>query len=313
MVAELDRHGLAARVAPEIEFSVFEEPIQTARGAGLPRADAARRTEPDHLPDLALVRPDRLHAPGRAPARRARGRLGVMEQRDRERPGRDQHRARPTPLSAADYVVRTKLALREVAGELGRSVTFMAMVDEHLGASMHVNLSLVEGSENAFYDGHGAHRGRTAAAPLAGRPAGDDAGGDVVLQPDRQLLPAPGRDRGPADDRHLGGGQQVDGLEDRDPGSALGADRAPRPGRRLQPVPGAGGDPGGRPDRDARRARASAAVRGDGLGPGGRTPRRGSPTRSPRRPRRWRPIGAWPRCSDRRRSTTGSAAGAGSG
>ena len=43
MVARLEGHGLSALVAPEIEFSVFEEPIQQARDAGLSRPDAARR------------------------------------------------------------------------------------------------------------------------------------------------------------------------------------------------------------------------------------------------------------------------------
>ena len=72
-------------------------------------------------------------------------------------------------------MIRTKLALREVADELGRSVTFMALVDEHLGASMHVNLSLLDGDRNPFF----AESGRPEDAPsppaLDRRPAGDDA------------------------------------------------------------------------------------------------------------------------------------------
>ena len=61
--------------------------------------------------------------------------------------------------------MRTKLALREVAGDLGRCVTFMALADAHLGASMHVNLSLERDGENAFY----ADSGEAAKAPLLRR------------------------------------------------------------------------------------------------------------------------------------------------
>lgn len=55
--------------------------------------------------------------------------------------------------------------MREVASELGRTVTFMALVDEHLGASMHVNLSLVDhGSGYPFHSEAG-----TATAPILRR------------------------------------------------------------------------------------------------------------------------------------------------
>src|SRR4029079_19309782 len=63
------------------------------------------------------------------------------------------------PLTAADGVIRTKLALREVAGELGHSVTFMGLIDEHLGASMHANLSLWRDGASAFADPRGDGEG----------------------------------------------------------------------------------------------------------------------------------------------------------
>ena len=57
------------------------------------------------------------------------------------------------PVACADNVARTKQALRDVAAEQGRTVTFMAWgLDQHLGGGMHVNLSLSADGENAFHD-----------------------------------------------------------------------------------------------------------------------------------------------------------------
>ena len=57
-IAGLGGHGLDAVVAPEIEFSIFEQPLHESPGLGLPGPDATRRAEPDHLSDIALARPD---------------------------------------------------------------------------------------------------------------------------------------------------------------------------------------------------------------------------------------------------------------
>lgn len=164
MIAELDRHGLASRVAPEIEFSVFEEPIQAARAQGYrdltPLGGSSRITYLiSRSPDLAefmhqvMVRLDRLG-------------VGWESWSSETAGGQVEINIAPTDaLSAADDVVRTKLALREVAGELGRSVTFMAMVDQHLGASTHLNLSLGSDAENPFY----AESGEAGCAPLLRR------------------------------------------------------------------------------------------------------------------------------------------------
>ncbi len=149
MIARLEGHGLSALVAPEIEFSLFEEPIQQARAQGYrdltPLGGSSRITylisrSPDltRFMDAVMRRLDSLA-------------VGWESWSSETAGGQVEINIAPTdPLSAADAVTRTKLALREVAGDLGRSVTFMALVDEHLGASLHVNLSLLRGSENAF-------------------------------------------------------------------------------------------------------------------------------------------------------------------
>ena len=148
-IAHLDGHGLSAVVAPEIEFSVFEQPIQEARARGY--RDLTPLGGPSRITYLMSRSPD-LTAFMDSAVRRLDS-LGVdWESWSNETAaGQVEINLAPTgPLEAADAVTRTKLALREAAGELGRSVTFMGLVDEHLGASMHVNLSLRRGSENAL-------------------------------------------------------------------------------------------------------------------------------------------------------------------
>ena len=266
MVARLAEHGLTARVAPEIEFSVFEEPIQQARAQGYreltPLGGESRVT-------YLLSRSQDLAEFMDAATRRLDA-LGIDWESwiSETAGGQVEINLAPTdPLSCADGVARAKLALREVAADLGRTVTFMGLVDEHLGASMHVNLSLRRGrGERAGGSGRGRRR-RAADAAVDRRPAGDDAGRDVVLQPERELVSPPGRDRRAADHGHVGARQQVGGAADRRPRPGVDEDRAPGAGDRLQPVPGPRGDPRRRADRDRGRARAAGAVSGDGLGP----------------------------------------------
>jgi len=164
LISRLADHGLSAIVAPEIEFSAFEEPIQTARERnyrGLtPLGGPARITY------LLSRSGDFNELMSRAAERLTE--LGVEWESwsSETAAGQAEINIAPTdPLSAADHVIRTKLALREVADELGRSVTFMALADEHLGASMHVNLSLLDGDRNPFF----AESGRPEDAPVLRR------------------------------------------------------------------------------------------------------------------------------------------------
>ncbi len=152
MLARLDGHGYSAVVAPELEFMVFEEPLQEARAKGYreltPLGGEVRVTYlMSTSSDLALFMD--------AVCRRLTD-LGVSWEywSNETAPGQVEINLAPAdPLHSADQVMRTKMALREVADELGRSVTFMAYgIDEHLGGGMHVNLSLLRDGENAFHD-----------------------------------------------------------------------------------------------------------------------------------------------------------------
>jgi glutamine synthetase len=155
MAAELGELGYTASVAPEVEFMVFEEPIQEARarryrdlsplgGSGRVTYLMTRSRDLSVFVDAVVRRLDALAIP--------------WEYWSSETaPGQVEINLAPTDaLTAADHVARTKLAVREVAEEQGRSVTFMAYgIDEHCGGGMHVNLSLQRGGENAFYGDEG--------------------------------------------------------------------------------------------------------------------------------------------------------------
>jgi len=155
MAARLAELGYTASAAPEIEFMVFEEPIQQARAQGYrdltPLGGNGRIT-------YLMSRSRDLAVFVDAVVRRLDG-LGIPWEywSSETAPGQVEINIAPAdPVATGDYVTRTKLALREVAEEQGRSVTFMAYgIDEHLGGGMHINLSLLRDGENAFYGGDG--------------------------------------------------------------------------------------------------------------------------------------------------------------
>ena len=160
LVRRLDERGCRALVAPEVEFMVFEEPIEVARARGYRELTPlggnvrvtylmSRSSEMTQFMD-AVVR--RLEA------------LGITWESwsNETAPGQAEINLAPSdPLGTGDDVTRTKLALREVASAMGRSVTFMAMgLDEHLGGGMHLNLSVHREGRNAFFS-QGAEGGRS--------------------------------------------------------------------------------------------------------------------------------------------------------
>jgi glutamine synthetase len=59
-------------------------------------------------------------------------------------------------VDVADRWARTRQIMREVAYELGRTVTFMAKWSDAWGQASHVNLSLTDAEGNAFYSPDGA-------------------------------------------------------------------------------------------------------------------------------------------------------------
>lgn len=169
LVERLAERGHSVSVAPELEFMVFAEPLATARAQGFreltPLGGQTRVTylmSRSHEMTVfmdAVVR--RLEALG----------IGWESWSNETAPGQAEINLAPAdPLATGDAITRTKLALREVAAELGRSVTFMAMgIDEHLGGGMHLNLSVQSAGRAAFYDADAeGHRSELMRRWLAG-------------------------------------------------------------------------------------------------------------------------------------------------
>jgi len=152
LVERLAGRGYSVSVAPELEFMVFAEPIEVARAQGFrdltPLGGGVRVT-------YLMSRSHEMTVFMDAVVRRLEA-LGIdWESWSNETaPGQAEINLAPAdPVATGDAVTRAKLALREVAAELGHSVTFMAMgIDEHLGGGMHLNLSVHSEGRNAFYE-----------------------------------------------------------------------------------------------------------------------------------------------------------------
>jgi glutamine synthetase len=151
VLERLGSHGLQARAAFEIEGMLFAESIADARAKGFRDLTPVGTTKP-----LAYLTQDayamhpffddvtrRLDAMGiEWDAWSAEGAPGQFEL---NLPAAD-------PVAASDRTVRAKIVMKEVAADLGLSVTFMAKPTETYGSGMHVHHSLHRDGVTAFYD-----------------------------------------------------------------------------------------------------------------------------------------------------------------
>jgi glutamine synthetase len=152
LTSQLAERGYEALIAIELEFTVFEEPLAQARaqgfrdltplgGSGMLTYQVDRSADLARFMDALVRRLDELEIPWETwSTETAPGQVEINV-------------TTSDPVTAADWLVRTKLAIREVAFELGRTATFMARFDENLfGAGLHINQSLLRDGVNAFYD-----------------------------------------------------------------------------------------------------------------------------------------------------------------
>ena len=154
-VAGLGELGYTAKVAVEMEASVFEESIQQARATGFrnltplggPAGSLFHLAKtPDWSGYLTAVT-RRLDA------------LGIEWEawNDEAAAGQVEVNLAPTdPITAADAWARTRQVMREVAFDRGHCVTFMAKCSDEYGQGSHLNVSLerdvnTDKVANAFY------------------------------------------------------------------------------------------------------------------------------------------------------------------
>ena len=245
--------GLSFYVGPEIEYFLFRdaktpEPLDVGTYFDLTPLDVGsdfRRRVIDYLEQLGVPVKDSHHAIAAS-----------------------QHEVdlrHTDALTMADSVMTFRLAVKEVAQELGVYATFMPKPIQGVdGSSLHTHMSLFEGGRNAFFDPTDTYYlSKTARSFVAG-----------LLRHAREISAVTNqwvnsyKRLGPglrsAAVRLLGGEQPIGAgarSADETRQGGLGAGRVPRARPRVQPLPGVRADPHRRPAGG--RARVRAAARGD--------------------------------------------------
>ncbi len=144
--------GLTAKAASELEYYLFEDSYRTAADKGYDGLEPAGwYLEDYHL--LQGAREERFNAP----VRRHLGSSGIPVESSKGEWGRGQHEMNIRYAAVADMADRhvvMKLAMKEIAEQLGGSVTFMAKpFSGQAGSSCHLHVSLWRDGQNAFAGG----------------------------------------------------------------------------------------------------------------------------------------------------------------
>ncbi|MFD0140799.1 MULTISPECIES: glutamine synthetase family protein [unclassified Streptomyces] len=150
MTGRLTSLGFTATVAVEIEATVFEESVHEARARGYrdltPLGGSAGTAyhlakSKDWTGYMKAVA-DRLDAVG----------IEWEAWSDEDAAGQIEINLAPgDPITVCDAWARTRQIMREVAFDLGHTVTFMAKPTAGYGQASHINLSLQRDGANAFY------------------------------------------------------------------------------------------------------------------------------------------------------------------
>lgn len=187
-IDRLARRGLTACCATELEFYLFNQTYPDAFAGGY------RELKPssDYRIDYHLMQPGRDEPILRA----IRNQLTAAEipiENSKGEWSRGQHEINfryADPLAMADRHAIFKQAVKEIASQHGKSVTFMAKIAPgEAGNSCHVHLSLWKEGHNVFWSGDGAAgSGRHGAASGMFRQA---LGGLMKYAPELSLLFAP--------------------------------------------------------------------------------------------------------------------------
>jgi glutamine synthetase len=148
-VAAVEALGFTSCAASELEYYLFQDSYRHA----VEQNYRALRPAGWYLEDYHLLQGMRTE-PFTATVRRHLKRSGVPVESSKGEWGLGQHELTvwyAETLEMADRHVIFKQCLKEVAEQLGLSVTFMAkFASDHAGSSCHIHLSLWRGGVNAF-------------------------------------------------------------------------------------------------------------------------------------------------------------------
>jgi glutamine synthetase len=151
-LARLEKMGLTANFASELEFYLFDETFRSAWDKGYRgMTTAGYYIEDYHIfqttKEEGMMRQLRKHLQASGiPVENSKGEWG---------PGQEEINVRyADALTMADRHVVLKNATKEIAHINGRAVTFMAKWDFGLaGSSSHIHMSLAKAGKNVFTDG----------------------------------------------------------------------------------------------------------------------------------------------------------------
>ncbi|HWV02280.1 MAG TPA: glutamine synthetase family protein [Devosia sp.] len=151
-LARLERLGLTANFASELEFYLFDETFRSAHEKGYSNLTTAGYYIEDYhifqtTKEEGVMRQLRKHLQASGiPVENSKGEWG---------PGQEEINVTyAEALTMADRHVVLKNATKEIAHLNGKAVTFMAKWDFGLaGSSSHIHMSLAKGGKNVFVDG----------------------------------------------------------------------------------------------------------------------------------------------------------------
>jgi glutamine synthetase len=136
--------GWTAQVGAEIEFFLFADDAEAELPSPLDDGAYFDLTPLDEGSDFRRRTIDHLEQ------------LGIPVKASHHEVAPSQHEIQLThtdALSMADAITTFRLAVKEVASELGVFATFMPKpLEQHAGSGMHLHLSLFDGDRNAFHD-----------------------------------------------------------------------------------------------------------------------------------------------------------------
>ena len=136
--------GWTAQVGAEIEFFLFADDPDAPRPRPLDDGAYFDLTPLDEGSDFRRRTIDHLEQ------------IGIPVKASHHEVAPSQHEIQLThtdALSMADAITTFRLAVKEVASELGVFATFMPKpLEHHAGSGMHLHLSLFSGDRNAFHD-----------------------------------------------------------------------------------------------------------------------------------------------------------------
>src|SRR5690606_38621761 len=150
-LARLEKLGLTANFASELEFYLFDEDYRTIHDKGYRDLKPAGY----YIEDYHIIQTTKEEAVMRAIRRQLQASgIPVENSKGEWGPGQEEINVRyAEALTMADRHVILKNAVKEIAHAQGKAVTFMAKWDYALaGSSSHIHMSLARHGKNAFVD-----------------------------------------------------------------------------------------------------------------------------------------------------------------